>query len=118
MIQKQPQARRDSGFVRYEIVLHPTYRVPVLYFWFSGLPSGEDPLSIDTVFRRLVPAAYKEGLRNWTYGRVGGISIDVSANAVERVNEKALGARKPRLLTTFCSITQCMGSPVSLCTHA
>lgn len=94
MIQK-PQARADSGFVRYEIVLHPTYRVPVLYFWFSGLPSGEDPHSIDTVFRRLVPAAYKEGLRSWTYGRVGGISIDVSASAANRVNERPLVLEGP-----------------------
>lgn len=95
MIQKQSEARRDSGFVRYEILLHPTYRVPVLYFWLQGLPEGEDPHSIDTVFRRLVPAAYKDGLHNWTYGRVGGISIDVSGNTAERVNEKPLAPESP-----------------------
>lgn len=75
--------------------MHATYRVPVLYFWFNGLPEGEDPRSIDTVFRRLVPSAYKDGLRNWTYGRIGGISIDVSASAAKRVNEVILVLRSP-----------------------
>lgn len=60
----------------YDIVLHPTYRMPCLYFRLWGLPNGESPFDPDTVFRHLVPDAYKESLRR--YGDVGGISIDVS----------------------------------------
>lgn len=70
-------APSEGGFVKYEILLHPTYRMPCLYFRLHGLPDGEPPFHMDTVFRRLVPDAYKDGLR--AYGGVGGISIDVSA---------------------------------------
>jgi ubiquitin-like-conjugating enzyme ATG10 len=64
------------GEVRYEIHLHPTYQVPCLWFSLHELPPGESPLHIDTVFRRLVPDQYKEGLRS-SVGGIGGISIDV-----------------------------------------
>lgn len=50
--------------------------MPCLYFRLWSLPSGESPFDIDTVFRRLVPDAYKAGLHS--YGGIGGISIDVS----------------------------------------
>lgn len=53
--------------------------MPCLYFYLEDLPQGESPFDIDTVFRRLVPDAYREGLR--AYGGVGGISIDVSFHA-------------------------------------
>lgn len=69
-------APRDIGSVTYDIILHPTYRMPCLYFRLQGLPDDESPLDIDTVFRHIVPDAYKEGLRS--YGGIGGISIDVS----------------------------------------
>lgn len=59
----------------YEIHLHPTYRVPCLWFTLKGLPLEEPSFNIDTVFRRLVPDAYKDGLRR--QGAVGGISADV-----------------------------------------
>lgn len=64
------------GHVRYEIHLHPTYQAPCLWFSLHGLPADEQALHIDTVFRRLVPAQYKEALRS-SVGRIGGISVDV-----------------------------------------
>ncbi|KPM43840.1 hypothetical protein AK830_g2697 [Neonectria ditissima] len=70
---KQP-SRLDVGVVEYEIHLHPTYRVPCLWFTLRGLPAHEPAFSIDTVFRRLVPDEYKAGLR--ALGGIGGISAD------------------------------------------
>ncbi|KAH7163160.1 hypothetical protein B0J13DRAFT_31064 [Dactylonectria estremocensis] len=67
-------SRPDVGVVEYEIHLHPTYRVPCLWFTLHGLPSHELAFNIDTVFRRLVPDEYKAGLRS--LGGVGGISAD------------------------------------------
>ncbi|KAH8179773.1 autophagocytosis associated protein, active-site domain-containing protein [Sarocladium implicatum] len=64
----------DFGHVVYEIHLHPTYRVPCLWFTLKSLPLDEPEFNIDTVFRRLVPDAYKDGLRR--QGAVGGISAD------------------------------------------
>lgn len=61
----------------YEIHLHPAYRLPCLWFSLHGLPDGEPAFDIDTVFRRLVPDAYKSGLRQGI-GAIGGISADVS----------------------------------------
>jgi ubiquitin-like-conjugating enzyme ATG10 len=62
--------------VEYEIHLHPTYRVPCLWFTLRNLPADEPAFDVDTVFRRLVPDEYKAGLR--ALGNVGGISADVS----------------------------------------
>ncbi|KAF7544756.1 hypothetical protein G7Z17_g9709 [Cylindrodendrum hubeiense] len=70
---KQP-SRLDVGVAEYEIHLHPTYRVPCLWFTLRGLPAHEPAFNIDTVFRRLVPDEYKAGLRS--LGGVGGISAD------------------------------------------
>lgn len=69
----------DFGHVVYEIHLHPTYRVPCLWFTLKGLPLDEPVFNIETVFRRLVPDAYKDGLRR--QGSVGGISADVSPSS-------------------------------------
>lgn len=71
-VQKQP----DFGYVTYEIHLHPTYQAPCLWFTLHGLPVDEPAFNIDTVFRRLVPDQYKDGLRK--IGGIGGISADVS----------------------------------------
>ncbi|KAL8413925.1 hypothetical protein RB594_005237 [Gaeumannomyces avenae] len=62
--------------VTYEVHLHPTYRVPCLWFSLRGLPADEPALDLDTVFRRLVPDQFKERLR--TQGPIGAISADVS----------------------------------------
>ncbi|ROW11205.1 hypothetical protein VMCG_01447 [Cytospora schulzeri] len=64
----------DFGYVTYEIHLHPTYQAPCLWFSLHGLPVDEPAFSIDTVFRRLVPDQYKDGLRK--VGGIGGISAD------------------------------------------
>ena len=78
MVAKQ-QTRPEFGYVIYEIHLHPTYRAPCLWFTLHGLPADEPAFNIDTVFRRLVPDRFKEGLR--APGSVGGISADVSESA-------------------------------------
>ncbi|KAL2888613.1 Autophagy-related protein atg10 [Ceratocystis lukuohia] len=65
---------RDVGRVIYEIHLHPTYRIPCLWFSLEGLPVDEPAFDIETVFRRLVPDQYKGGLR--ALGHMGGISMD------------------------------------------
>ncbi|KAK2072868.1 hypothetical protein P8C59_007197 [Phyllachora maydis] len=62
------------GYVAYEIHLHPTYQGPVVWFSLHNLPADEPAFNIDTVFRRLVPDQYKDGLR--TAGGIGGISAD------------------------------------------
>ncbi|KAI5466326.1 hypothetical protein BGZ63DRAFT_420820 [Mariannaea sp. PMI_226] len=72
-IAKHP-SQLDIGVVEYEIHLHPTYRVPCLWFNIRGLPADEPAFNIDTVFRRVVPDQYKEGLRG--LGGIGGISAD------------------------------------------
>lgn len=66
----------QHGHVRYEAHIHPTYRTPCLWFSLYGLPADEDPLSIDTVFRRLVPDHFKAGMRAST-GTLDGISLGV-----------------------------------------
>ncbi|KAK3310102.1 uncharacterized protein B0T15DRAFT_488797 [Chaetomium strumarium] len=70
-----PAAAVSIGRVRYEIHLHPTYQAPCLWFSLHDLPVDEQALSIDTVFRRLVPEQYKKGLRG-SGGGIGGISVD------------------------------------------
>ncbi|GKT98798.1 hypothetical protein FLAG1_05506 [Fusarium langsethiae] len=68
------RARPEIAMVEYEIHLHPTYRVPCLWFTLRNLPADEPAFDVDTVFRRLVPDEYKAGLRK--LGNVGGISAD------------------------------------------
>ncbi|KAH6634388.1 hypothetical protein B0J18DRAFT_17637 [Chaetomium sp. MPI-SDFR-AT-0129] len=70
-IPSQDAAHRH-GEVVYEIHYHPTYSAPCLWLNLHGLPDGENPLSIDTVFSRLVPSQYWPGLQ----GGIGGISMD------------------------------------------
>ncbi|KAK3897371.1 ubiquitin-like-conjugating enzyme ATG10 [Staphylotrichum tortipilum] len=71
------RATAGHGHVRYEIHLHPTYQAPCLWFSLHDLPGDEQEqaLHIDTVFRRLVPDQFKEGLRG-SVGGIGGISVD------------------------------------------
>ncbi|KAI0430949.1 hypothetical protein F5Y09DRAFT_211030 [Xylaria sp. FL1042] len=65
----------QSVYVVYEIHLHPTYQAPCLWFTLHNLPIDESPLDIDSVFRHLVPDAFKNNLRA-SQGGIGGISID------------------------------------------
>lgn len=41
--------------ILYEIHLHPTYRVPTLWFSLTHFPEGEEPFNIDTIYKYLVP---------------------------------------------------------------
>ena len=75
MIPKQPAP--EFGRVTYEIHFHPTYRAPCLWFSLHGLSVDEPAFNLDTVFRRLVPNQFKDGLR--AVGGIGGISADVSS---------------------------------------
>lgn len=72
----RPAVPQRCAYVTYEIHLHPSYRSPCLWFTLHGLTPDEPAFNIDTVFRRLVPDQYKDGLRN--AGPIGGISVDVS----------------------------------------
>ena len=74
VLPKKP-VKNTAGHVVYEIHLHPTYQAPCLWFSLHNLPNGEQAFDIDTVFRRLVPDQYKNGLRS--AGGIGGISADV-----------------------------------------
>ncbi|KAK3948631.1 hypothetical protein QBC32DRAFT_380683 [Pseudoneurospora amorphoporcata] len=69
------KSKTTYGYVTYEIHLHPTYQAPCLWFSLNGLPADEPAFNMDTVFRRLVPDQFKDGLRR-AVGNVGGISAD------------------------------------------
>ncbi|PMD24800.1 autophagy-related protein-like protein Atg10 [Hyaloscypha hepaticicola] len=62
----------DEPYVTYEIHLHPTYRMPTLWFMLHDLPMGENSFNVDAVYRYLVPPEYKSRLR--AAGVTGGIS--------------------------------------------
>ncbi|TQB71664.1 hypothetical protein MPDQ_007379 [Monascus purpureus] len=57
--------------VEYDILLSPTYQVPVLYFVLRGSRAG--PVGIETVYQYLVPDQYKNEVKS--VGVLGGISM-------------------------------------------
>ncbi|KAN0086711.1 hypothetical protein V8E54_000399 [Elaphomyces granulatus] len=59
----------DPLRVEYDIILSPTYRVPVLYFLLRNIPS-EGPTGIDAVYQYLVPHHYRSPLGS--VGIMGG----------------------------------------------
>ncbi|CAL3964267.1 hypothetical protein PZA11_001667 [Diplocarpon coronariae] len=61
-----------QSYVTYEIHLHPTYRMPTLWFTLHDLPMGEPVFDLDSVYRYLVPSTYQNKLR--AAGIAGGIS--------------------------------------------
>ena len=65
----------QQPYVTYEIHLHPTYKLPTLWFTLHDLQNAESPLDIDSVYRYLVPEQYKSQLR--AVGVIGGISAAV-----------------------------------------
>ncbi|KAF4635559.1 hypothetical protein G7Y89_g2539 [Cudoniella acicularis] len=62
----------NQPYVTYEVHLHPTYRMPTLWFTLHDLPMGEPAFDLDSIYRYLVPEDYKSRLR--TAGITGGIS--------------------------------------------
>ncbi|KAI8956789.1 hypothetical protein F5Y11DRAFT_132989 [Daldinia sp. FL1419] len=75
VVSKRPSRPRfQSPYVIYEIHFHPTYNSPCLWFSLHGLPAGESPLDIETVFRRLVPEQFRDSLLN--IGPMPAISIN------------------------------------------
>lgn len=68
--------RAQQPYVVYEIHLHPTYQIPVLWFSLHDLSPCDSSFDIETVYRYLVPDQYKDHLRS--IGVVGGISAAAS----------------------------------------
>lgn len=64
--------------IDYDVVLSPTYQVPVLYFvlrWHNH----QGPVGLDAVYQYVVPEQYKQQLQN--VGVMGGISFGVGAHS-------------------------------------
>lgn len=80
--------------VEYDILLSPSYQVPVLYFTLRRGNNG-GPVDRDTMYQYLVPEQYKTELTS--VGVMGGISFDVSARA---------SGLRPHLISTSRSIIQ------------
>ncbi|RKF57097.1 hypothetical protein GcM3_190012 [Golovinomyces cichoracearum] len=65
--------RSSQPYVAYEIHLHPTYRMPILWFNLRDLNHQEESaLDIDTVYRLLVAPQYRSCIQST--GITGGIS--------------------------------------------
>ncbi|KAI1304742.1 hypothetical protein F5Y03DRAFT_166695 [Xylaria venustula] len=75
VLRTSSRATFQSGYVVYEVHLHPTYQAPCLWFTLHNLPIDESPLDLDSVFRHLVPDHFKDTLRG-SQGGIGGISIE------------------------------------------
>jgi len=60
--------------VEYDIVLSPTYQVPVLYFRIRDAGCAL-PLSIDTLYRYVIPEQFKSQVES--FGIIGGITMTV-----------------------------------------
>lgn len=63
--------------VDYDILLSPTYQVPVLYFGLRWHNHG--PLGLDAVYQYVVPEQYRQELKS--VGVMGGISMGVGASS-------------------------------------
>lgn len=72
-----PQYSQHSHqpYVVYEIHLHATYNVPTLWFTLHDLPMGDPVFDLNSVYRYLVPDAFKSRLRG--AGITGGLSAAV-----------------------------------------
>ena len=60
--------------VEYDIVLSPTYQVPVLYFRIRDARCALPP-SIDTLYRYVIPEQFKSQVES--FGIIGGITMTV-----------------------------------------
>ncbi|KAJ5184597.1 hypothetical protein N7491_007532 [Penicillium cf. griseofulvum] len=68
LVRAKPQ---PSLQIDYDILLSPTYQVPVLYFGLRWYNHG--PLGLDEVYQYLVPERYRQELKS--VGIMGGISM-------------------------------------------
>ncbi|KAJ5085646.1 Atg10p [Penicillium argentinense] len=62
---------KPSLHIDYDIVLSPTYQVPVLYFTIREANQG--PVGLDTVYQYVVPELYRKEVKS--VGVMGGISF-------------------------------------------
>ncbi|KAK2750260.1 hypothetical protein FQN55_002405 [Onygenales sp. PD_40] len=85
--------------VEYNILLSPTYQVPILYFFLHNL-SAKGREGLDVVYNRLVPAQYRSELKD--VGVMGGLSIGVRITSAPFVFSL-------KCLTNGCSITPYRG---------
>ncbi|EGE08973.1 hypothetical protein TEQG_07967 [Trichophyton equinum CBS 127.97] len=88
---RQPVSTRKCE-VEYHVMLSPTYRVPVLYFFLlGGPPSG--PNQLHNMYNSLVPTQFRSKLRD--VGVMGGVSITVSLYPVKGSSEKTNDKNHP-----------------------
>jgi ubiquitin-like-conjugating enzyme ATG10 len=73
LVRANPQ---PSLQIDYDILLSPTYQVPVLYF--SPRWHRHGPLGLDDVYQYVVPEQYRQELKS--VGVMGGISMGVGAS--------------------------------------
>lgn len=79
--------------IEYEILLSPTYQVPVLYFVLHW--DNQGPIGLDAVYRYLVPESYRKQLKN--VGVMGGISFGVGGISSPPFPSQQKTKRKGRL---------------------
>jgi ubiquitin-like-conjugating enzyme ATG10 len=64
--------------VLYEIHLHPTYRVPTLWFSLNYLPDDEQPWDIDVIIKYLVPVCERKKVREGKSSTVISMAVSIS----------------------------------------
>lgn len=69
-------SRQDSFEINYDILLSPSYSVPVLYFLVRD-SNGRLVTGIENVYVLLVPEVYRNQMRD--VGIMGGLSMAVSS---------------------------------------
>ena len=70
----EPERPSGHASAEFDVLLSPTYRVPVLYFRLADIPSGW-PQGLDFVYQCMVPKNSIAELQST--GVMGGISIQV-----------------------------------------
>jgi ubiquitin-like-conjugating enzyme ATG10 len=83
LVRAKPQ---PSLQIDYDILLSPTYQVPVLYFGLRWHNHG--PLGLDEVYQYVVPEQYRQQLKS--VGVMGGISMGVGAFSEPRDKSSCL----------------------------
>lgn len=68
--------RTDSLVLEYDIILSPSYSVPVLYFGIKDAALRYPP-TMETLYGHIIPEQYKSQAE--TPGVIGGITVTVSS---------------------------------------